>query len=165
MQKILSKVPTEYSALSFQWLMSVGEVFFFNVQINSCHTLLRWRLHISYPCCLVPGYQRSVAHSGGSRKRLRGVDPQRDQASGEAGTLGREVPPEGGHPWVLDRWYVTALSQTLTGWACCNTELNRLSGIKLDPLIFDKNLGSVSRWKSLFKSFVSSSSNCTFFVC
>lgn len=91
-----------------EWLMVVGGGCYSAVsELHRCHT-------VSNSCCLVSGYQRSVAHSGRSRKGLWGVDPERDQASGETGASGREVPPEGRHPWILDRWYVNVLSHTHT---------------------------------------------------
>lgn len=54
---------------------------------------------------LLSGHQRGVARSGGSGEGLRGVDPQRDQTSGETGALGREVPSEGCHSRRLDGRY------------------------------------------------------------
>lgn len=64
----------------------------------------------SNSCCLLSGHQQSVAQSGRSRERLRGVDPQRDQASGETGASGRQVPPEVCHPWILDQRYVNSIA-------------------------------------------------------
>lgn len=60
-----------------------------SVGIQTGRGLQRRRVGLQplYLSCLT-GYQRSLAHAGRSREGLRGVDPQRDQTSGEAGASG-----------------------------------------------------------------------------